>query len=122
MRVLVAETDTRLLAEMKRALEHAGHEVTASNDGMGAWGYLADAPPPDVLVTRIHLGPGMPPGTALGMRAQSCQPPIPVIYSPASVEGAEHADPEHGAVLIKPFAGTDLVETIDRLVGNPEAG
>jgi CheY-like chemotaxis protein len=122
MRVLVAETDLRLLAEMKHALEHAGHEVTASNDGMGAWECLADGAPPDVLVTRIRLGPGMPPGTALGMRAQSSQPPIPVVYIPASAERAEHADPEHGAVLIKPFAGADLVETIDRLMGNTEAG
>jgi CheY-like chemotaxis protein len=120
MRILVAETDMRLLAEMKHVLEQAGHDVTATNDGMGAWGYLASEAPPDLLITRIHLGPGMPPGTALGMRARSGQPRIPVIYIPASAERAEHADPEHGAVLIKPFIGTDLVETIDRLMGNAE--
>jgi CheY-like chemotaxis protein len=122
MRVLVAETDIRLLAEMKHALEQAGHDVTISNDGMHAWGYLAGAAPPDVLVTRIRLGTGMPPGTALGMRAQSSQPPIPVIYIPANAERAEHADPEHGAVLLKPFVGADLVETIARLTGNAETG
>jgi DNA-binding response OmpR family regulator len=116
MRILVAETDLLFLREIKQALEQAGHHVTASIDAMGAWGYLAGIPPPDLLVTRFHLGPGMPPGTALGLHAHSCHPRIPVIYIPASTERAEHADPEHGAVLVKPFAVTDLVATVHRLL------
>jgi two-component system cell cycle response regulator CpdR len=118
MRILVAETDVPFLAEMKQALEQAGHDVTTFTNGMAAWDGLVSAVPPDLLVTRSHLGPGMPPGTALGLHAHSRQPPIPVIYIPASVELAEHADPAHGAVLIKPFAVTDLVETVHQLLGH----
>jgi DNA-binding response OmpR family regulator len=115
MRILIAETDLRFLAEVKLALETAGHEVTAANDGMGAWGYLAGTAPPDLLITRLHLGPGSPPGTALGMHAQSRNPRIPVIYIPADGERAKLVDPDHGAVLVKPFVLGDLVATIQRL-------
>jgi DNA-binding response OmpR family regulator len=69
VRVLVAETDLLLLAEMRRALEHAGHDVIVADNGMVAWSNLACGAPPDLMVTRIHFGPGVPPGTALGMRA-----------------------------------------------------
>ena len=119
MRILIAETDLVLLRRMKQALEQAGHDVTAANDGMGAWGYLASSNPPDLLVTRFRLGSGAPPGTALGLHARSSQPRIPVIYIPASAERAAHADPEHGAILIKPFAVTELVATVHRLLCGP---
>jgi DNA-binding response OmpR family regulator len=117
MRILIAETDLEFAGEVKRALESAGHEVTIANDGMGAWGYLAGTAPPDLLVTRLHLGRGSPPGTALGLHAQSHHPRIPVIYMTADAERAELADPHHGAVLVKPFPVGDLVATIQRLVG-----
>jgi DNA-binding response OmpR family regulator len=116
MRILIAETDLGFLAEIKLALEEIGHKVTVANDGMGAWGYLAGTAPPDLLVTRLHLGPGSPPGTALGMHAQSRIPRIPVIYIPADDERAGLADPDHGAVLVKPFPLEDLLATIQRLV------
>jgi two-component system cell cycle response regulator CpdR len=115
--ILIAETDLLFLAEIKQALEQAGHDVTACSDGMSAWDSLVCAAPPDLLVTRCHLGPGMPPGTALGLHAQSCDPRIPVVYIPASVDLAQYADPAHGAVLVKPFAVTELVAAVGRLVG-----
>ena len=34
MRILVAETDSICLGEMKQALEQAGYEVTMAGDGM----------------------------------------------------------------------------------------
>lgn len=117
MRILVAETDLPLLAEIGHALEHAGYEVIACSDGMSAWDSLVGAVPPDLVVTRSHLGSGMPPGTALGLHAYSCDPRIPVVYIPASVDLAEHADPAHGAVLMKPFVVSELVAMVNRLVG-----
>ena len=118
MRILVADSDLVFLREMKQGLEQAGYEVIACGDGMGAWGYLAGAAPPDLVVTRLHLGAGMPPGTALGLHAQTRHPRIPVVYIPSSAErAAQHADPQHGAVLVKPFAVTKLIETVDRLLG-----
>jgi DNA-binding response OmpR family regulator len=117
MRILIAETDQEFLGEIKLALEAGGHEVTIANDGMGAWGYLAGIAPPDLLITRLHLGLGSPPGTALGLHAQSCIPRIPVIYIPGNRERAGLVDPDHGAVLIKPFPLGDLVAAIERLLG-----
>jgi DNA-binding response OmpR family regulator len=120
MRILLAETDLLFLREMKQALEQAGHLVTESMDGMGAWGYLVGTAPPDLLVTRLHLGAGMPPGTALGLHAYCCRPRIPVIYIPTNAEAA-YADPEHGSILIKPFAVADLVATVHRLLIPPSS-
>jgi DNA-binding response OmpR family regulator len=117
MRILVADCDLAFLHEMKQGLEQAGYEVIVVGDGMGAWGYLAGVAPPDLVVTRLHLGSGMPPGTALGLHAHSRHPRIPVVYIPSSAErAAQHADLEHGAVLVKPFAVTQLIETVDRLL------
>ena len=118
MRILLAETDLLFLREMKQALEQAGHLVTASMDGMGAWGYLVGTAPPDLVVTRLHLGAGMPPGTALGLHAYWCRPRIPVIYILTNAEAA-YADPEHGAILVKPFAVADLVVTVRQLLLDP---
>jgi DNA-binding response OmpR family regulator len=116
MRILVAATDLQLLAAMRQGLSQAGHEVVVAGDGMNAWSHLTLADRPDLLVTDIHLGAGTPPGTALGLRAQSHDPRIPVIYTPADARQAIHADPEHGAVLTKPFAVPELVATVHRLL------
>jgi DNA-binding response OmpR family regulator len=121
MYVLIAETDLELLAEMRLALEEAGHTVTAVTNGMSAWSHLTGTRCPDLLITRLHLGSGTPPGTALGLRAQASDPPIPVIYIPAKTERAEYADRSHGAVLIKPFSVADLVMVSSSLVQHAPA-
>ena len=115
MLILIAETDVEPLKKMARALEQAGHRVTAATDGLQAWSALVGAVPPDLLVTRICLGNGKPPGTALGLRAYAHDPPIPVIYIPANPELAQHADPAHGAVLTRPFTVSDLLRTVERV-------
>jgi DNA-binding response OmpR family regulator len=117
MRILVAETDTQLLAEMQQVLEQAGHEVIVTNDGMGAWGYVAGHSPPDLLITRLQLVRSSPPGTALGLRAQARSPRIPVIYIPSNPERAKLAEAGHGAILIKPFALEELLAAVNRLLG-----
>jgi CheY-like chemotaxis protein len=115
MRILLAEPDLQRLAAMRHVLEHAGHEVMVANDGMVAWDYLTGATQPDLLVTAMHLGVGLPPGTALGLQAQSHHPPVPVIYVPADADLAKLADHEHGAILQNPFEETELVATVNRL-------
>src|SRR5207245_304512 len=71
MHILVAETNTSFLDEIKHALEQEGHTVLAATNGMQAWTQLTDNTAPDLVVTRCHLGAGMPPGTALGLYARS---------------------------------------------------
>ena len=119
MRILIAETDSVLLHEMQSALNQAGYEVTVADNGMTAWQHLTGSEPPNILVTRFHLGAGTPPGTALGCRAHSCHPPIPVVYIPANAERATHADASHGTVLIKPFSDAELVAAVKRLLDAP---
>jgi DNA-binding response OmpR family regulator len=116
MYVLIAETDLALLAEMRLALEEVGHTVTAVTNGMSAWSHLVASRRPDLLITGLHLGSGAPPGTALGLRAQASDPPIPVIYIPANAESAKLADRSHGAVLINPVSVADLVMVASSLV------
>ena len=116
MHVLIAETDLESLAEMGLALEEAGHTVTAVTNGMSAWSHLTGRHRPDLLITRLHLGSGAPPGTALGLCARANDPPIPVLYIPAHAEGVESADPSHGAVLIKPFSIAELVMVSSSLI------
>jgi DNA-binding response OmpR family regulator len=116
MYVLIAETDLAFLAEMRLALEEVGHTVTAVTNGMSAWSHLVTSRRPDLLITRLHLGSGAPPGTALGLCAQANNPPIPVLYIPANAEDVEFADPSHGAVLIKPFSVAELVIVSSSLV------
>jgi DNA-binding response OmpR family regulator len=116
LRILVAETDLPLLVEMKHSLEQAGHDVVVACGGMAAWDYLTGATPPDLLVTRLRFKPGEPPGTALGLYAANQRPRLPVVYIPASLDLAEHADPEHGTVLVKPFAMAELVEAVTQLL------
>ena len=116
MNVLIAETDLELLAELRPALEEAGHIVTTVTNGVSAWSHVTARRRPDLLITRLHLGSGAPPGTALGLCAQANNPPIPVLYIPANAESAEFADPSHGAVLIKPLSVLDLVMVSSSLV------
>lgn len=116
MHTLIAETDLVFLAETRSAFEKAGHHVTICTDGMQAWDCLVDGSPPDLLVTRLDLGAGTPPGTALGLYARSCDPPVQVIYIPANAERAQLANSDHGAVLVKPFSPAELIQTAHRLL------
>ncbi|HEY1412573.1 MAG TPA: hypothetical protein VGF36_10545, partial [Rhodopila sp.] len=84
-------------------------------DGLGAWDHLVGSSPPDLLITRCNLGEGMPPGTALGLRAQCSLPRIPVIYIPGCIEHAKRVDPDHGVVLVKPFTAAELVAAVKSL-------
>jgi DNA-binding response OmpR family regulator len=117
LRILIAATDIPFLGEMEQALAQAGYKVIACTDGMEAWDYLASTVLPDLLITSIDLGPGMPPGTALGLHAHADK--VPVIYTPKNAEMAGHADPDHGAVLARPFDVSSLVATAQRLLVGP---
>jgi DNA-binding response OmpR family regulator len=115
MRILMAESDLQFLAEMKPALEKAGHKVITASDGWMGWSLLTGPAPPALLITGLHLGTGAPPGTALGLRAHAHRPRIPVVYVPTTPELAKLAHPDHGAVLSRPFVGAHLVALVHRL-------
>jgi CheY-like chemotaxis protein len=116
MHILVADPDLALLRDIAQALEQVGHRVTKAGDGMTAWGYLLGIKPPDLLVTGIYLGPQMPPGTALGFHASACTPRIPVLYLITGPEQAQLIDPDHGAVLLKPFLPASLTAIVHQLL------
>ena len=118
MRVLLAETDAALAAELQHAFEANGGTVTAVSSSLAAWDLLAKDPP-DLLVTRLAFGVGQVPGTALGAVASSKR--IPVIYMPSDAARAADAHAEHGAVLIKPFSGAALVARARELLSTSKA-
>ena len=116
MRILIAESNLQLLAQMRHALGEAGYSVLGASDVWLALGFLTGPAPPNLLVTGLPLGSGSQPGTVLSMRAQAQRPRIPVLYVPATSELAKFANPDHGAVLIKPFAASEFVATVSRLL------
>ena len=113
MKVLIAETDVIFAAKAQLALEQAGCQVVVTEDPFRAWDLL-QSDRPDLLITRIVFGAGKVPGTALGARAYADK--IRVIYAPLGADAAVHASDEHGAVLIRPIAITELVATAQRLL------
>ena len=114
MKVLMAETDPVVAAAIQSVLEEDGCEVAVAANSLDAWDRIGANPPPDLLITCIVFGSGQVPGTALGCRAHSMR--IPVIYTPANVEGAVHADAEYGVILIQPLDLRDLARTARSLL------
>jgi hypothetical protein len=113
LRPFISNIQRHSWGRWSRRWNKLGTRIACTN-GMEAWDYLANTALPDRLITSIDLGSGMPPGTALGMQAHSSK--VPVIYIPETAEKAEHADPDHGAVLVRPFDVRSLVEAAQRLM------
>ena len=75
-RILVAEDDQAVAAFVARALEYAGHEVTAVGDGAAALAALAGAKF-DLLLTDIVM-PGLD-GIALALKATRDHPDLRIL-------------------------------------------
>jgi two-component system, cell cycle response regulator CpdR len=114
-RILLAEDDGSLRGFLTRALERAGHEVTACENGDDAVDALEDGPW-DLLLTDIVM-PGAD-GIEVARIAASRQPGLRIMFitgfAAVALTAAQSAP--QAKVLSKPVHLRDLVAEVERMV------
>lgn len=115
VKILLAEDDDSMRAFLARAIEKAGHDVTAVDRGTAALPLIATGDY-DLLLTDIVM-PEMD-GIELAQRAAALAPHMRVMFITGFAAVAlnrESGAPQTAKVLSKPFHLRDLVDEIDRL-------
>jgi len=121
-RILLAEDDDNVRRFVARALEHAGHEVVAAEDGgLAAETAMAAAGAFDLLLSDVKM-PVMD-GIALALQVAAAYPKMIIVLMTGFADQRERA---HGLealvydVIAKPFTLADLVAKVaDALAGRP---
>ncbi|WP_137391659.1 cell cycle two-component system response regulator CpdR [Rhodoligotrophos defluvii] len=115
-KILLAEDDGDLRKFLARALERAGHEISAFADGAGAYEELKHDQF-DLLLTDIVM-PEMD-GIELARRAAELDPTLKIMFITGFAAVALNPDnkaPKEAKILSKPFHLRDLVSEIERLM------
>lgn len=113
--ILIAEDDEAMRNFLARALERAGHEVTAVASGIEALPHVAGQGF-DLLLTDIVM-PEMD-GIALAQRAAQLAPGMKVVFITGFAAVAlnrKEETPAEAKVLSKPFHLKDVVAEVSRL-------
>lgn len=123
LRVLLAEDESLAAAVIGDALSEMGHAVVHAADGEAALG-LASILPFDVLVTDLAM-PRMS-GLELIPRLRADRPGLPVVVMTGylTADGArllDHPAEAPTALLLKPFAVSQLVDALARVAPRSEA-
>ena len=120
MDVLVVEDEPLLREAVARDLREAGFRVAEAASGETALAVAEEAAaangPPSVLVTGLHLGPGLD-GLALGMEVLRRWPEVGVVYMtchPDALDGRLLGPREH--YVVKPVAPATLLHAVRRLM------
>ena len=114
-RILLAEDDDSLRGFLARALERAGHVVTACADGEEAVTFLDE--PWDLLLTDIVM-PGID-GIEVARQAAARHPDLRIMFITgfAAVALAAHDKAPSGAkVLSKPIHLREIVTEVERMM------
>nr|WP_269751196.1 response regulator [Acuticoccus mangrovi] len=113
---MLAEDDDDMKRFLTRALERAGYEVTAVNDGQAAYERLREEPF-SLLLTDIVM-PEMN-GIELARKAARLDPDLRVMFitgfAAVALDG-EHGAPRGSKVLSKPFHLRELVREVGRML------
>ena len=115
-RILLAEDDESMRGFLARALERAGYDVIACDDGAAAFARLKEEPF-TLLLTDIVM-PRMD-GIELARRASELDPDLKIMFITgfaAVTLNSEVKAPKDARVLSKPFHLKDLVREIDKLL------
>ena len=115
-RILLAEDDEDMRRFLVKALEKAGHHVTAFGEGASAFEEIKQATF-DLLLTDIVM-PEMD-GIELARRAAELDPHLKIMFITGFAAVALHPDskaPKDAKVLSKPFHLRDLVAEVDRMM------
>ncbi len=115
-RILLAEDDESMRGFLERALQRAGHQVTAFANGEEAFECLKTEPF-SLLLTDIVM-PRMD-GIELARRASEIDPKLKIMFITgfaAVTLNNDQTAPKYARVLSKPFHLKDLVREVDRLL------
>jgi two-component system cell cycle response regulator CpdR len=115
-RILLAEDDDDMRRFLTRALENAGYQVVAFDNGLSAYERLREEPF-HVLLTDIVM-PEMD-GIELARKASELDPDLKIMFITGFAAVALNPDmqaPRNAKILSKPFHLRDLVGEIGRLV------
>jgi two-component system cell cycle response regulator CpdR len=115
-KIILAEDDDDMRRFLVKALEKAGHQVTAFGEGASAFEEIKQATF-DLLLTDIVM-PEMD-GIELARRAADLDPHLKIMFITGFAAVALHPDskaPKDAKVLSKPFHLRDLVAEVDRMM------
>ena len=117
-KILLAEDDDSMRGFLAKALERAGHGVTACADGEEGLEALEDADGAyDLLLTDIVM-PGLD-GIELARRAAELDPDLRIMFITgfaAVALNAGSSTPNDAKVLSKPFHLRQLVDEVNRVM------
>ena len=115
-KIILAEDDDDMRRFLVKALEKAGHHVTAFGEGASAFEEIKQATF-DLLLTDIVM-PEMD-DIELARRAADLDPHLKIMFITGFAAVALHPDskaPKDAKVLSKPFHLRDLVAEVDRMM------
>ena len=115
-RILLAEDDTDMRRFLVKALQNAGHDVVAFDNGKSAYERIREEPF-TLLLTDIVM-PEMD-GIELARRAAELDPDIKIMFITGFAAVALNPDsnaPKDAKVLSKPFHLKDLVNEVEKLL------
>ena len=115
-KIILAEDDDDMRRFLVKALEKAGHHVTAFGEGASAFEEIK-LTTFDLLLTDIVM-PEMD-GIELARRAADLDPHLKIMFITGFAAVALHPDskaPKDAKVLSKPFHLRDLVAEVDRMM------
>ena len=115
-KIILAEDDDDMRRFLVKALEKAGHHVTAFGEGASAFEEIKQATF-DLLLTDIVM-PEMD-GIELARRAADLDPHLKIMFITGFAAVALNPDskaPKEAKVLSKPFHLRDLVNEVNRLM------
>jgi len=115
-KIILAEDDDDMRRFLVKALEKAGHHVTAFGEGASAFDEIKQTTF-DLLLTDIVM-PEMD-GIELARRAAELDPHLKIMFITGFAAVALHPDskaPKDAKVLSKPFHLRDLVAEVDRMM------
>ena len=115
-RILLAEDDTDMRRFLVKALQNAGHDVVAFDNGRSAYERIREEPF-TLLLTDIVM-PEMD-GIELARRATEIDPDLKVMFITGFAAVALNPDskaPKDAKVLSKPFHLRDLVDEVNKML------
>jgi two-component system cell cycle response regulator CpdR len=115
-KIILAEDDDDMRRFLVKALEKAGHHVTAFGEGASAFEEIKQTTF-DLLLTDIVMSEMD--GIELARRAADLDPHLKIMFITGFAAVALHPDskaPKDAKVLSKPFHLRDLVAEVDRMM------